>query len=160
MATELTPIVISPRVSPTLVLTTNTGTTTTPSITVDASKGGARGPAGESLIVYSRDGDLSAGDGGVKRYRFPFPATILGVSAAIATAPTGADVVIDVLKNGVSVLTASKLHILDGFHEAAEVSSFVTQTVVTGEYLTVNIVSVGSIVRGADLTVFIRYQRV
>jgi hypothetical protein len=145
MATEPTPITITPRTPPTIV--------------IDASKGGARGPAGESLIVYSRDDDLSAGDAGVKRYRFPFPAMIMGVSAAVNTPPEGADVVIDVLKNGVSILNASKLHISAGTNEAAELTTLVTQAVTTGDYLTVNIVSVGSTVRGADLTVFIRYQR-
>ena len=115
----------------------------------------------EELATFERTADLSVGSGN-SRYRFPFAATLLGVTAAINTAPTGASVILDVNKNGTTVYTtqANRPTILAGANAtAAETVPDVT-AIAVGDYLTIDIDQIGSTVAGADATVFIRYRRV
>jgi len=114
----------------------------------------------ENVAVFSGAGPLTAG-AGVGRWRFPYAATIMGVTAAVGTAPTGAAILLDVHKNGTTVFTTQ------GNRPTIAVSAFATTTeavpdvtaVDSGDYLTVDRDQVGSTVAGADLTVFIRYRR-
>lgn len=122
--------------------TTSTGTTVTP------------------VIPYVSSGILTVRTG-VTRFRFPFGATILGISGMVSTAPTGAAIIFDVNRNGNSVFTSSLNR------PQIAVGSFSTLTEIVpdvfsmtlGDYLTVDIDQIGSTVAGSDLTVFIRYRQ-
>lgn len=121
------------------------------------------GDQGESMITFAQTSTLSTVTGAV-RYRFPFAATILGITTAVNTAPTGASIICDVNKNGTTVFTTQ------GNRPTIAVSTNASHTgtseavpdvtaIAAGDYLTVDIDQVGSTVAGSDLTVFIRYKR-
>jgi hypothetical protein len=93
-------------------------------------------------------------EGGLN-YRFPFPARLIGYSAAMGfgTPPLGADIIVDFLINNVVVGT---LVVPDGDEDVPEVPMNIA--VVTGDHLTVDITQVGSLDAGEDLSIFIRYE--
>lgn len=117
----------------------------------------------DDLAVFSKEGVLSAPYVGVGRYRFPFDATVVGVTAAVNTAPTGAAILLDVNKGGVSIFPVStKPTIAIGaFDTGAGNFEYVPDTtaILAGDYLTVDIDQVGSTIAGSDLTVFVHYTR-
>lgn len=81
--------------------------------------------------------------------------TISKAYAYVKTAPTGATIIIDILKNGTSiwnVTPANKLTIAVSTQTASQ-TSFDTTTLAEGDILTLNINQVGSTVAGTDLTV-------
>ena len=122
---------------------------------------GPTGPEAEQILPFGRTGVLVVSTGRA-RFRFPFAATILGVSASIDTAPTGADVIFDVNKNGTTLFTvqANRLTIAAGTNAAAEVTSMDVTGFAVGDYLTVDVDQIGSTVAGSDAVLSIRYQKV
>jgi hypothetical protein len=113
----------------------------------------------DDLAVFAKEGTLAVA-AGKTRFRFPFAARILGVSAAVDTAPTGAAVIVDVNKNGTTLYTtqANRPAIAAGQTAASETVPDVT-AVVAGDELKVDIDQIGSSAAGADLSVFVRYVR-
>ena len=86
--------------------------------------------------------------------------TITRVRASVGTAPTGASLIVDVLKNGTSIYSgtpANRPTIAAGSYTALG-GTPTTTTFVSGDYITVNVVQVGSGAAGSDLTVSIRLQ--
>ena len=79
--------------------------------------------------------------------------TLVTVRADVATAPTGAGLIVDVNKNGVSIFT-TRPQILPAA-TFAETSTITTATWAAGEVLTVDIDQVGSTVAGGGMTVTI-----
>lgn len=119
---------------------------------------GPQGLIGESIIVFARSETIEQTIG-IQRYRFPFYAILAGVSAAIASAPVGSDIRVNVKKNNNSIFSSlsERLTIFENSYEATEVA--LSTPVGPGDYLTVDIDEVGSTSPGSDLTVFIRYQK-
>ena len=118
------------------------------------------GARGQSLISYGKAGNISVTTGKI-RYRVPFSATILGVTLAVGTAPTGSSIIVDVNKNGTTIFTtqANRPTILAGaFGTAAEVTNMEITSLAIGDYITLDIDQVGSTVTGADISAFIRYE--
>lgn len=98
---------------------------------------------------------------GISRLKFPFAVTIINVTAAINTAPTGADIIIDVNLDGVTIFTnqANRPRILAGqFKETADAVPDIT-AVANDQYLQIDVDQVGSAEAGSDITVFIYYSR-
>ncbi|MGB4957796.1 MAG: hypothetical protein WBO49_05070 [Candidatus Saccharimonas sp.] len=86
--------------------------------------------------------------------------TITRVRASVGTAPTGASLIVDVLKNGTSIYNvtpANRPTIAAGTYTALGGTPDTT-TFVNGDYITVSVVQIGSGVAGSDLTVSIRLQ--
>jgi hypothetical protein len=114
------------------------------------------GGAGQRFTVtWSRDGDATVTTGQMRWYnRTGSTRTIHGVWPAAGVAPTGADLVFDVNRNGVTVFTtqATRPRIPAGSNGGALAVPDVT-AVADGEYLTVDIDAVGSGVPGSDVTV-------
>ena len=83
---------------------------------------------------------------------------ILSVRVSVGTAPTGADLVVDVNKNGTSIFasTAAQPRIAAGAFSGSVSPSGLTLS--SGDYLTIDVDQVGSTVAGSDLTVQIRVQ--
>lgn len=114
----------------------------------------------DDLAVFGIEGALTT-QTGTGRFRFPFDATILGVTAAVGTAPTGASLIMDVNKNGTTIFSTQ------GNRPTIAVSTNATSTeptpnttaIAAGDYLTTDIDQIGSTVAGSDLTVFVRYRR-
>lgn len=111
------------------------------------------------LTPFDRMGVLTV-EAGVRRVRFPVAAKILGVQAAINTAPTGAVVLVDVNISGTTAFTtqANRPTIAAAaFDSGAEKVPDITE-IPAGGYLTVDVDQIGSTVAGSDLTVVVRWQ--
>jgi hypothetical protein len=105
--------------------------------------------------TWSRDGTATVTTGAMRWYnRTGKTLTIHGAWAAAGTAPTGANLIVDVNKNGVTVFTtqANRPTITAGSNGGTLAAPDVT-TLADGDYLTVDIDQIGSSVAGADVTV-------
>lgn len=114
----------------------------------------------EDTIPYSKTGTLAISTGTI-RYRFPWAATILGVTAAVNTAPVGASIIADVKKNGTTIFTTTgnRPTIAAGTNATTTEPTPDVTTIAAGDYITVDIAQVGSTTAGSDLTVIVRYKR-
>lgn len=120
-------------------------------ITVPGATGGG---AGRTIAPFGFVGPVSV-QTGTARFLFPSAATILGVVAAVGTAPMGQSMLVDVLKNGTTVFTtqANRPTIAAGAHATSVMPTPDVTAVVSGDYLTVDIDQIGSTVAGSDLVV-------
>ena len=82
--------------------------------------------------------------------------TISEVMLSVNTAPTGAEVIVDVHKNGVTIFTdqANRPRIIAGAYEGTTITIDVPEWA-DGEYLQVEVDQVGSVVAGSYLVVHI-----
>jgi hypothetical protein len=115
----------------------------------------------DDLAVFGSDGTLAVKTG-VSRFMFPYAVTLVGTYATVGTAPTGANLILDVLKNGTTIYTttANRPTITAGSNASSTSPPTPDVTAAAaGDYLTVSIVQVGSTVAGSDLTVLVRYRR-
>lgn len=116
-------------------------------------------PGVDLYIPFSVSGAayVTAGQG---RVYIESSRTITRVRASVGTAPTGASLIVDVLKNGTSIYSGSPANrptITAGTYTALG-GTPTTTTFVSGDYITVSVVQIGSSVAGSDLTVSIRLQ--
>ena len=95
--------------------------------------------------TYSYDGTLSLNTG-TKRLYISIACTLSTVDAYLATAPVGADVILNIKKNGSSLNT---LTITDG-NSISENNSF-NVSFIKGDYITLDITQIGSSTAGEDL---------
>lgn len=116
------------------------------------------GSAGNLIATFSKAGALTVGSG-TGRFLMPSAGTIVKVEAAINTAPLGADLLIDVNKNGTTIFTtqADRPVIHDGQNRSAPPTSPDVAGFLDQDYFTVDIDQVGSVTSGADLVVNITY---
>jgi len=107
--------------------------------------------------VFTVPGTLSVGTGRAKFY-IPGPITLGNVRASVGTAPTGADITIDVNKNGTTVFTTqtNRPKIFAGQTLVSTSTPNITEFT-TGDFITVDIDSIGSLNPGSDLTVQIEF---
>jgi hypothetical protein len=119
---------------------------------------GGPGPIGQSIIPFVYDYHLNPSNGH-QPYRFPFAATILGVSGCLGVAATGSPVVIDINVNGVTIfpVQTSRPSFAPGVTDLPEI--VLNVPIVTSDRLTIDLDDVGSTLSGEDLTIFIRYEK-
>lgn len=111
-------------------------------------------------LEFSYVGTLATATGQHRR-RLWQPGQIVGAYCDVGTAPTGASIIIDVLKNGTTVYTTTANRPSIAASANSSVLPVVTPDVVntvTGDYLTVNIFQVGSTIAGSDLTVVVLWK--
>jgi hypothetical protein len=85
-------------------------------------------------------------------YLVQFPGTLIACTICAKTAPTGADLIVDLLQNGASLLSGAKLHLPAG-SLTGSTSSFAGIPLTIGALLTLNVTQVGSPSPGQDVTV-------
>lgn len=107
-------------------------------------------------IVYVKSGDLSVGPLNI-RIHSPRAFNIQNVTVAVNTAPDGADLIVDVNLNGVTIFTtqANRPTIADGATEDL-VSAPDVIAVAFNDVIEVDVDQVGSSAAGADLVVQVR----
>lgn len=93
------------------------------------------------------------------KHRIPimFNGDIVAIRAMIETAPTGAPIVLDINKNGVTIFTTqgNRPTIAIGANDSGEVTNMDLTAIVKGDYLTLDIDQIGSTVAGQNLTLLI-----
>lgn len=120
--------------------------------------GGAQAKSGSGSSdeeVYSLPGALTVGAGALRLYnRSSVPWVLTRVYISVGTAPTGADLIVDVNINGTTIFTtqANRPTIAASANTGTSGVPDVT-TVNVGEYLTVDVDQVGSTVAGSNLVV-------
>lgn len=117
---------------------------------------GPPGTDGETEFTFSIPVVLTVGAGAMRWY-VDQSYTINTVLASVGTAPTGASLIFDVNKNGTTIFTtqADRPTIVAG--EFVDLASTPAVTsLVSGDYLTVDIDQIGSTVAGANAVVRIR----
>jgi hypothetical protein len=104
--------------------------------------------------VFSRGGTLLVVTGAGRHYVLR-ACKILGVVAAVGTAPTGASILCDVNKNGTTVFTTqgNRPSIAAAATKVSSAAVPDVTTLAAGDLLSVDIDQVGSSVAGSDLTV-------
>ena len=107
--------------------------------------------------VFSLSGAATTGTGTL-RYPISFPATIHNVLVSAGTAPTGADLIIDVNKNGTTIFTTqtNRPTIAAGVNASSFAIPDVT-SLATNDYITVDIDQIGSTIAGSDLVVVVTF---
>lgn len=109
-----------------------------------------------SLSAFTVSGGLSVG-GGVLRLPIDGTYTIVGTRLMVNTAPVGADIIVDVNKNGTTIYTTAgnRPRIVDGANAGGPGAAPDITTLSAGDYLTIDIDQVGSGTAGSNLTVSI-----
>lgn len=111
-------------------------------------------------VLYAFASTLAVSTGAL-RVESPFQTDrrLLEVRLRCSTAPTGAAIIVDVLLNGASVFAAPADRpqiAATAFSGSAQING--TRTWADGEYLTVDIIQVGSTIAGSDMVVEIVYS--
>lgn len=107
--------------------------------------------------IFTVPGTLGVGTGKAKFY-IPGAITLDNVRASVGTAPTGSDITIDVNKNGTTVFTnqANRPKIYAGQTLVSTSTPNITEFS-EGDYITVDIDTIGSLNPGSDLTVQVEF---
>ena len=110
---------------------------------------------------FSRAGELSIMVGTTERPIYGGTFAFASIVARVGTAPTGSAIILDVLKNGTSIfLTPGDRPTIAVGQKVATVGSWGNASVTDGDYVTVDILQVGSTTPGSDLVVPIRLGKV
>lgn len=113
-------------------------------------------------IDFSRQGPLSEFSGSTEKPIVGGTFAFATIGARVGSPSSGADIKVDLLKNGVSIFTdpVNGCIIIPAGQKNAVVGSWGNVTVTDGDYLTIDITQVGSVVSGSDLVVGIRLDKV
>lgn len=118
--------------------------------------GRVRAPNMSVVPPHAVKGTVATGTGGHRWYNDTGqPLTIRSVRASVGTAPTGADLIVDVNVSGSTIWStqANRPAIPAGTNTSGAVTAINTTTIPAGGFVTVDVDAVGSTVPGADLTV-------
>lgn len=105
-------------------------------------------------VYYSSTGTLAIRTGQLKRY-IRDNHTIARVEILLGTAAGGSDILFDIKKNGVSHSIFNTDAVIPQGTLSATIDSFSNATLTAGDYLSVDITQIGSMVSGADLALTI-----
>ena len=117
------------------------------------------GPAYIYFVVP--EATLTVGLNKVGRIPVDFSGTITEVAATISTAPAGAAIICDVGKNGTSIWNstpANRISILESAQTGVS-TTFDTSAIVADDYLTLDVVQVGSSTAGSKLVVRVNIEK-
>lgn len=107
-------------------------------------------------LVWFLPSSLSTGTRKSARIIVPFAGTIKKWRLDVGTAPTGANLIVDINKNGVT-LAAAKFTITAG-NSSNSGTSFDVTSVAVDDYFDIDLDQVGSTVAGSDLTVLLEVE--
>lgn len=108
-------------------------------------------------VIGTREGDLEVSTSPLRVYnKYGATKTISQVFVSVNTAPTGADVRIDVLKDGVSIFAADgDKPTITATNYTGSSTTFDDDQWLSDEYLQIEVETIGSTLPGSDLTVHI-----
>jgi hypothetical protein len=113
-----------------------------------------------TLSTYSKQGSLAVAPGTI---RMPIDGTytIVNARVMVGTAPTGADIVVDINKNGSTIFTtqANRPRITAGTNSSGASATPDITALAANDYLTVDIDQIGSGTPGSDLSVVVTVSK-
>lgn len=98
--------------------------------------------------------DLQTGTEQSARLFAPVTGTLVKAVAYVKTAPTGADLIIDINKNGTTLWASGKLTVAASANTGSK-TTFDSTAVTAEDYFTIDIDQIGSTVAGSNLTVML-----
>ena len=110
------------------------------------------------VIACSDEGTALAVADGLATFRMPFAFTLTAIRASVTTAPTDADIIVDVTQNGASLYTTTLLHIdaLDKTSVGSATTPNLTTTALTDDAeIKINLDQIGSTIAGTGLKVYL-----
>lgn len=111
------------------------------------------------ILTFTQAGDLAVGTG--KKVPLPFDCEIVQVKAYAETAPTGADLQVDVNVDGTTIFTTqSNRPIISAGSNLDTATTIEDDTHNEDQLISVDIDQIGSTVAGADLKVHVHLRRV
>jgi len=123
--------------------------------------GGGTGTLEQSLMFAASDetSDLVV-DTDLLTFAIPFDITLTDVRAFVVTSPTGANLEVDVLKNGVSILSTNiTIDAGENNSESATTPPVISDTSLSkDDVISVDILQIGSTVAGAGLKITLIYE--
>ncbi len=128
------------------------------SLSWEPTAGGGGGGGGVPTLTFSIPGVPTVGANKTCSFIIPTLCTIVKVYAYSRVAPTGANIIFDINKNGTSiwnVTQANRLKILAGANSGTQ-TSFDTTALAEGDIIDIDIDQVGSTIEGSDITVEIK----
>lgn len=106
------------------------------------------------MFTYSVVGAVSTSTGATRVYNDTGRTlTIAKVRASVVTAPTGSALIVDVNKNGTTIFTTQSARPTIAASSTTATGTPAVTTLADGDYVTVDVDQVGSLVAGSDLTV-------
>lgn len=90
----------------------------------------------------------------------PSSIAIKSIRAMVGTAPTGADIIIDIHKNGTTIFTTqgNRPAIAISAFDSGEVTNMNVTALAKGDYLTLDVDQIGSTIAGKDLVVTLEME--
>ena len=111
----------------------------------------------QSFITACSDETSDLATGILSYWRTPYAFTISEVRASVTTAPTGANITVDILQNGVSILTTNIT--IDATEKTSETAAIppviLTSALTDDSEITINLTTIGSTLTGTGLKVTI-----
>jgi hypothetical protein len=119
---------------------------------------GSSSSSTSKIATFAFAGTLTPGSGQSK-LAWPVAVTLVSVRAVVGTAPTGADVIVDVNIDGASAFTnqETRPRIVAG-QTVGAVTAPQALSVGPGSVVSIDIDQIGSSVAGSDLTVILEYR--
>jgi hypothetical protein len=110
-----------------------------------------------TTVMWASNGSVTVGTDVASTFIVPFSATLIKAYAYAGTAPTGANLIVDINKNGTTIWTtqANRLTINAGDSSASQTAFDVT-SLTEFDRLSLDIDQVGSIIPGSDLTITLK----
>ncbi len=127
----------------------------------DTGSGSGPGTSPSRSVEFSDQRTTLTTGGGSQKWVAPIDLTIIDVQLAVGTSPTGADLIVDVHKNTVTIFTTqgNRPTVPDGDADGIGAAATPDVTAMTaGQYLTIDIDQIGSTIAGGELTVVIEWR--
>jgi hypothetical protein len=111
----------------------------------------------QSFITACSDETSDLATGILSYWRTPYAFTVTGVRASVTTAPTGANITVDILQNGVSILTTNiTIDVTEKTSQTAAIPPVILTSALTDDSeITINLTTIGSTIAGTGLKVTI-----
>ena len=126
---------------------------------VGSAGGGGAGNVVAELGIAVSDETTALTTGTAKgTFRMPYAMTVTDVRATVTTAPTGANIIVDINDGGTSIMTTNKLSIdaTEKTSTTAATAPVVTDTALSDDAeITIDIDQIGSTIAGAGLKIWI-----
>ena len=130
-------------------------------LATDIGGGGTTGTLEQALMFAASDetSDLAVGTD-LLTFAMPFDITLTDVRAFVVTAPTGANLEVDVLKNGVSILSTNiTIDAGENNSENATTPPVISDVSLSkDDVISVDLIQIGATVAGAGLKITLIYE--